>query len=67
MSLRAFHLVFVTLATLFCVFLALWAFWWPGVERGTAVKLFGACGVLGAVVLPVYGVCFYRKLKNLPR
>jgi hypothetical protein len=65
MSLRAFHIVFVTLATLFCVFLALWAFWWPGGgERDTADRFIGVVGVLGTLGLPVYGVYFYRKARN---
>jgi hypothetical protein len=64
MSLRTFHIVFVTLATLFCVFLAVWAFWWPGAERDTADRFIGAVGVLGTLGLPVYGVYFRRKAKN---
>lgn len=65
MSLRVFHIVFVTLATLFCVFLAWWAFGWSGGgERGAADRFIGAVGVLGAVGLPIYGVYFYRKAKN---
>lgn len=64
MSLRAFHVFFVSLATLFCVFLAIWAFAWPGGERDTADKFIGAVGALGALGLPVYGVYFYRKAKD---
>ena len=64
MSIRTFHLVFVTVATLFCAFLAGWAFLWPGVEQTGAVKAFGVLGVLGALAMPVYGVYFYRKLKK---
>ncbi len=67
MSLRVFHIVFVTLATLFCAFLAAWAFLWPGLEHSTTVRVIGVIGALGTVSLPVYGVYFYRKVKNLPR
>lgn len=64
MSIRSFHIVFVTLATLFCAFLAGWAFWWPGVERTTGVTMIGAVGIVGVIVLPVYGVAFWRKVKQ---
>lgn len=65
MSLRGFHIVFITLATLLCVFVVLWAF----VFEDTAtlgMKVFGAGCAVAAVCLPVYGVRFYLKAKKLP-
>ena len=64
MSLRAFHIVFVTITTLMCAFLAVWAFVFAG-DRSPLVLALGALGCLGVLGLPVYGVCFYRKARNI--
>jgi multidrug transporter EmrE-like cation transporter len=60
MSLKTFHIVFVTVSTLLCVFIAAWAFLLAP-EPGPAATAFGIVGVIGAIVMPVYGVLFYRK------
>ena len=65
MSLRGFHIVFITLATLLCVFLAVWAFFLAPVETGGAAKVLGGLGVVGAIALPIYGVYFYRKASKM--
>ena len=64
MSLRAFHIVFVTVSTLMCLFLAVWAF---GLSResGGIVTVLGVLGVVGTLGMPVYGVYFYRKARNI--
>lgn len=64
MSLRAFHIVFVTLSTLLFVFLAVWAFKFA-VEKSVVVTGLGALGVLGALVMPAYGVYFFRKVRSI--
>ncbi len=64
MSLKGFHIIFITLATLLCVFVVLWAF----VLEDTAtlwLKVFGGSCALAAVILPIYGVRFYRKAQNI--
>jgi hypothetical protein len=61
MSLKGFHIVFVTISTLLCVFMALWAFL---ISTETAMGI-GVTGILGAVIMPVYGVCFYRKAASI--
>ena len=58
MSLKGFHLVFVTLLTTLSFSCAAWAF-----EAGHAI--FGATGVAAGIVVIVYGVYFLRKLKNV--
>ena len=65
MSLRGFHIVFVTVSTLLCVFLAVWAFVLASDSTESLVRVLGVVGVLGMIVLPVYGVYFYRKAKKL--
>ncbi len=64
MSLKGFHIVFVTVSTLLCVFLALWAFLLAADSGGVTFAI-GLVGVLGAVSLPIYGVYFYRKITRI--
>lgn len=64
MSLKGFHIVFVTVSTLLCIFLALWAFLLAPESSGMT-KAVGVIGVLGAVLLPVYGFYFYRKITRI--
>lgn len=64
MSLKGFHIVFVTVTTLLFMFLALWAFWY--VEEVTAVtKTLGGIGAAFAILMPIYGVCFYKKASRI--
>lgn len=63
MSLKGFHIVFVTISTLLCVFLALWSFAFAP-ERSGIILALGIVGAIGALLMPVYGVCFYRKIVN---
>ncbi len=64
MSLKGFHIVFVTVSTLLCVFLAAWSFLLAPERSGMTMAL-GIVGVLGALLMPVYGVCFYRKITRI--
>ncbi|MBB5353811.1 hypothetical protein HNR46_004074 [Haloferula luteola] len=64
MSLRAFHIVFVTVSTLMFVFLAIWSFV-IAVEKSGLVTGLGILGVVGSLGMPVYGVYFYRKARKL--
>ena len=64
MSLKSFHIVFVSVSTLLCVFLALWSFVLSP-ESSTMITALGIVGVIGSVVMPVYGVCFYRKAARI--
>jgi Mn2+/Fe2+ NRAMP family transporter len=64
MSLKSFHLVFVSVSIILCLFLAIWAFAFSP-EKSTGTTILGVVGVLGALVMPVYGVYFYRKLERI--
>ena len=64
MSLKGFHLVFVTVSTLLCAFLALWAFVLAP-EKSSMATALGIVGVVGALLMPVYGVYFYRKITRI--
>ena len=64
MSLKSFHIVFVSVSTLLCVFLALWSFLLAP-EASAMNTALGVVGVIGAVSMPIYGVCFYRKASQI--
>ncbi|BCU75785.1 hypothetical protein [Luteolibacter sp. LG18] len=64
MSLRAFHIVFVTVCTLLFGFLAVWGLW-ASADRSPLTVGFGVVGLVGLIGMPIYGVCFYRKAKKL--
>jgi multidrug transporter EmrE-like cation transporter len=64
MSLRTFHIVFVTIATLLFAFLALWAFR-ISTDRSDLVTTIGVLGCIGTLGMPVYGVCFYKKIRKI--
>jgi hypothetical protein len=65
MSLRGFHIVFITLSTLLAAGVGGWCLWINSIE-GTPVFLIGAvCGFVAAVSLIIYGIWFYRKMKRL--
>lgn len=64
MSLRAFHIVFVTVSTLLFVFLAVWSLAIARNPTGIITTL-GVVSAVCALVMPVYGVFFYRKVRNI--
>jgi hypothetical protein len=65
MSLKGFHIVFITFSTLLALACGAWCLWVNSVV-GAPVYLAGAiCSFVAAVVLVVYGIWFYRKMKRL--
>ena len=65
MTLKGFHILFITVSTLLALGVGAWCLWVNSVE-GAPVFRTGAIGAFGAaVVLMVYGVWFYRKMKRL--
>lgn len=64
MSLQGFHIVFVTVSTLLCIFLALWSFLLSP-EPSFSATLLGVVGVVGALLMPAYGIYFYRKITRI--
>ena len=64
MSLRSFHIVFVTVSTLLCAFLVFWAFVLAP-EDSAMVTAFGVVGVIGILLMPVYAVAFLKKAARL--
>lgn len=58
MSLKAFHLIFVTSLTTLSLGFAAWAFLSDRI-------LFGLLGIVAAALVVVYGVYFLKKLKKI--
>jgi hypothetical protein len=58
MSLKAFHLVFVTLLTTLSFGFAAWAFI-------SGRLLLGAAGIVAAIAVIFYGFYFLKKLKKI--
>jgi hypothetical protein len=64
MSLRGFHIVFITICTLLSAFLILWAFVFAP-EPSTLASFLGVTGIVGILLMPLYGIYFYRKATKL--
>ncbi len=64
MSLKGFHIVFVTVSTLLCAFLALWSVMWAKDTTGLTIFI-GSLGAAGVLLMPVYGVYFYKKVARI--
>ena len=58
MSLKIFHVCFITLSTLLAIGCAVWA-----LAAGNTG--FGAVCIALAVAMPVYGVAFWRKARRI--
>jgi len=64
MSLKSFHLVFVTVCSLLFAFLAVWSFILSP-EKSALFNALGYMGVGGVVLMLSYGVYFYRKARRI--
>lgn len=64
MSLKSFHLVFVTICSLLFAFLILWSFVLAE-EASTMTGLMGYVGILGMIFTAIYGVYFQRKARAI--
>jgi len=65
MSLKAFHIVFVTLSALLAVWFSVWSFGQYSAGAGTLYLVFGLCGAILVVALIVYGFWFLKKMKDV--
>jgi len=64
MSLKSFHIVFVTFTFLMSLFFVLWAFAWTA-DLSTATRAIGWSGVVGLLLVPVYAVYFWKKSSKI--
>jgi hypothetical protein len=58
MSLKAVHLIFVSVLTALAFGCAAWAF-------ATGNPVFGAGGIAAGILVIIYGIYFLKKLKNV--
>ncbi len=65
MSLRAFHLLFITLSVLLAVFCAGWAGTEFRADQGAIYALGSALSLAAAAGLAVYGAAFRKKTRRL--
>jgi 4-amino-4-deoxy-L-arabinose transferase-like glycosyltransferase len=67
MSLKAFHVVFVSTCVLFCVGLACWSLWqWrAAADGGLGWLLYGMGWLAAGIGLMVYGRIVLKKLKGI--
>lgn len=65
MSLKAFHIFFVTVSTLLCGGVGLWGVREYRNTGGDEMLWLGSASLLLGVVLVVYGFWFLRKLKHV--
>ena len=64
MSLRSFHIVFITVCTLLCAFLALWSFVLAP-EPSAMATAYGIIGIIGIILMPIYAVAFLKKASKI--
>ena len=64
MSLKGFHIVFVSVSLLLFAFLIAWGFLLAP-ERTTLATAMGVTGIVGVLLMPIYGVYFLRKAKRI--
>lgn len=65
MSLKAFHVVFVALATMLCFGFGAWEFNAWRAAGATGDLVMGAGATAGGLTLLVYGKYFLKKLKHI--
>ena len=65
MSLRTFHIVFITVSALVAFFFGVWMLFRGLVDSGSVLMMLGGLAAFGAGVgLILYGIRFIRKLKQ---
>ena len=65
MSLKGFHIVFVTASLLLTVGCAVFAFLEYSNSPSRGVLIFALCSVIASIGLIGYGVYFWKKIKQL--
>ncbi len=65
MSLKGFHIFFITVASLFCFAFGGWVLLEGRLDEGVQAKVFGGVSLVVGCGLALYAVYFYRKSKNI--
>ena len=64
MSLKAFHILFITVSVLLCGGFGLWCFLSEAVRGVTGYQALGGVSLFIAVALVIYEIMFVRKMKD---
>ncbi|MEY2510864.1 MAG: hypothetical protein QOE26_1627 [Verrucomicrobiota bacterium] len=65
MSLKGFHIVFITVSTLLALGGGAWCLWIDSIHGSPAFRVGAICSFLAGLALIGYGICFYLKMKRL--
>lgn len=65
MSLKAFHIIFITFSTLLAFGIGVWCLWINSVGQTTVYTAGAIISFAVAIALVVYGCWFWRKMKRL--
>ena len=65
MSLKGFHIVFITFSTLLALGSGAWCLWIDSTHGSAAFRVGAICAFVIAAGLVTYGVWFLRKMKRL--
>jgi hypothetical protein len=65
MSLKGFHIFFITVSMLLALGVGAWCLWVNFVAGAPVFRIGAIFSFVAAAVLMVYGVWFYRKMKRL--
>ena len=65
MSLRTVHIVFIVFATMLSFLLGLWALNRGIADASGVMAGIGLIALISGIVLVLYGVTFWRKIKHL--
>ncbi len=65
MSLRMFHIVFVTISSLLMLYISGWAYIMWDYYADTSYLSYLVFGILGLIILGVYCQLFIKKYKNI--
>ncbi len=65
MSLKGFHIVFITFSTLLALGCGIWCLQLVQMTGATGYALGAICSFFAALGLVIYGFWFYRKMKRL--
>ena len=65
MSLKGFHILFITVSTLLALGVGAWCLWVDSIHGAPAFRIGAICAFIAAATLIGYGFWFYRKMKRL--
>ena len=65
MSLKGFHILFITISTLLALGVGVWCLWINSTHGVPVYRLGAVAAFVAAAALICYGIYFYRKMKRL--